>query len=150
MKVLPIVLIALTTIQSNVAGNHIFDFDRKQELNKYKYLCFTVLDGALNAFSIYGGKNQQSPVQIFNDILGVCSITHSDVPFTPQHSIALRDYLGRPVVCGGSQNPNQKSCYVYQAGTDTWTERPGMKRRRDGALATCLENGVCYVFGGKR
>ncbi len=103
------------------------------------------------AFTIGGKKKKDVAVTSYGQTsTEVDCDAVADAPFITQGSIAIRDKDGRPMVCGGAKNPDQKSCAIYDATTNTWSEGPSMKRKRNGASATCLENGICWVFGGKR
>ncbi len=101
---------------------------------------------------IVGGKGRKD-VQFYGlDVaqpLGDCD-SFADAPFETHQAIGLRDSNGKPMVCGGSKNPNQKSCYVYEIANNTWTQGPNLKRKRVAASTTCLDDGVCWVFGGLR
>ncbi len=101
---------------------------------------------------IIGGKNRKDVefLSINDDPpSGECK-SFAEAPFVTQHAIGLKDADGKPMVCGGSRNPNQKSCYIYDIVSNSWSQGPSLKRTRVGASATCLDDGTCWVFGGKR
>ncbi len=70
----------------------------------------------------------------------------AEAPVETGEAVALKDYLGRPMICGGRGSPG--GCYVYEITNNTWVQGPYLKRRRIGASATCLDSGVCWIFGG--
>ncbi len=99
---------------------------------------------------IIGGKDKTS-VEHWqysgDEALGDCE-SFAEAPFPTQNAVALRDAEGRPMICGGSKNPDPRSCHVYDIYTNTWSQGPQLKQRRIASSATCLPNGECWVFGG--
>ncbi len=112
---------------------------------------FITTDGRYNSVWLYGGKGQTSVSGVYASLpAGDCDTQIAEVPYEPIYGIGLLDSNGDPMVCGGSKMPGQKSCHVYHAANNTWSTGPSLKRKRVGASAACLADGICWVFGGRR
>ncbi len=102
---------------------------------------------------IIGGKGRKDVEGYYGQlsafpIQGDCS-SFADAPIVSENAIGLVNANGEALLCGGSKNPGQKSCYVYDISSNSWSQGPSLKRKRVGASATCLTGGGCWVFGGK-
>ncbi len=90
-------------------------------------------------------------ISIATNVPSTCgSANMADVPVDTKGGIGLTDGSGRPMVCGGGHNPDKQTCYVYNSGSNTWSDGPRLTAPRDGAQAVLMPDGNTLIFGGAR